>query len=466
MGNFISTPETTKETDGGDGNDLTYGMAGMQGWRQDMEDAQTLKVSLSEKLKGWSFFMVFDGHTGSEVATEAGKNLIDSICDQEYFKEHLLVDKGGLVTQNTYDIDKIKNSIIDAFLKFDEVLRDNRHTSGATAVGVLITPVHFFYINCGDSRAIHVRKASEGLQWNGIQKQVHEDYKIPDQSNAQFNKNGFTEDDTSQCILNRSKNFVYFGTKDHKPEDADEKKRIGDAGGSVLMKRVDGSLAVSRALGDFDYKQNEKLEAKAQKVSAEPVITCFPRCKANASIRDAYIVIACDGIFDVISNENLEKYISWKLRNGEPPDRIAKDCCDLALKLGSQDNMTVIIVQIDKGTEGQLDADKAMYDSIALKTKEALKKHEQKCMDNEDPAFKDMAEQHNNVKRLMAYVKSEESPMQRYGASQDISADNAFYHNWVHKNPVPGAHTEGGFIQFRSMVEILFKLYSINGRWE
>lgn len=60
-----------------------------------------------------------------------------------------------------------------------------------------------------------------------------------------------------------SKNKVSFDlSKDHKPEEAEEKWRIYAAGGFVEENRVNGNLALSRALGDFEYKSNSLLKPK------------------------------------------------------------------------------------------------------------------------------------------------------------------------------------------------------------
>jgi hypothetical protein len=58
--------------------------------------------------------------------------------------------------------------------------------------------------------------------------------------------------------------------QDHKPSNEPERERIQNAGGTVMIQRVNGSLAVSRALGDFEYKNVEGKGPTEQLVSPEP----------------------------------------------------------------------------------------------------------------------------------------------------------------------------------------------------
>ena len=84
---------------------------------------------------------------------------------------------------------------------------------------------------------------------------------------------------------------------DHKPYNQLERTRIEKAGGSVEFKRVDGDLAVSRAFGDFQYKTSPELPPEEQKVSPEPEIIIHDRSDA-----DEFLLLACDGLWDVMSN--------------------------------------------------------------------------------------------------------------------------------------------------------------------
>jgi len=65
-------------------------------------------------------------------------------------------------------------------------------------------------------------------------------------------------------------------SEDHKPDDVQERKRIYNANGFVEDGRVNGMLALSRALGDFEYKNNPSMKAKDQAVTAFPDIKVLP----------------------------------------------------------------------------------------------------------------------------------------------------------------------------------------------
>lgn len=70
---------------------------------------------------------------------------------------------------------------------------------------------------------------------------------------------------------------VCLTTDDHKPYNPKERDRIQNAGGSVMIQRVNGSLAVSRALGDYEYKNVTGITACEQLVSPEPDVYVMER---------------------------------------------------------------------------------------------------------------------------------------------------------------------------------------------
>lgn len=89
---------------------------------------------------------------------------------------------------------------------------------------------------------------------------------------------------------------------DHKPMNVSERARIENAGGTVSnaggVPRVNGNLNLSRAIGDLKYKANSDLPPEAQIISAHPDVRVF-----ELSAADHFFLLACDGIWDVLSNE-------------------------------------------------------------------------------------------------------------------------------------------------------------------
>ena len=71
-----------------------------------------------------------------------------------------------------------------------------------------------------------------------------------------------------------------------------EKARICAAGGFVDFGRVNGNLALSRAIGDFEFKKSAELSPEQQ------IVTAFPDVIAhNINDDDEFLVIACDGMY-------------------------------------------------------------------------------------------------------------------------------------------------------------------------
>lgn len=171
----------------------------------------------------------------------------------------------GKVKSNK-DPEEVKEGIREGFLDIDRHMhklarQDNWDRSGSTAAAVMISPRYIYFINCGDSRTLLCHDGQ-----------------------------------------------VVFYTEDHKPFNPREKERIQNAGGSVTLQRVNGSLAVSRALGDFDFKEVDWRPQTEQLVSPEPEVYELERTP-----EDEFLILACDGVWDAIGNEELCAFVRSRL---------------------------------------------------------------------------------------------------------------------------------------------------------
>ena len=258
----------------------------VQGLRQSNEDQHVYFLNLdgeNSKVNNINFLGVFDGHGGKTVS----KFLRDTV--PKYFSKKM----DTKVYSNSKSSSKLFNYI------FNEVQQKlvQKHPKavnwcGSTALCGLITKHHTYdkkilwIINVGDSRAVLCNHNNEAVQLS----------------------------------------------IDHKPNSKSEKDRIEQLGGKI---KFDGSdwrikdLSLSRAFGDTD---------------ATPYITHLPQIyKYNLNKKDKFIVLACDGLWDVMSNKKVTDYV-LNLINKNFQGNYSKKLTEKALKEGSTDNVTAIVL--------------------------------------------------------------------------------------------------------------------------
>ncbi|ELP86952.1 PH domain leucine-rich repeat protein phosphatase, putative [Entamoeba invadens IP1] len=116
-------------------------------------------------------------------------------------------------------------------------------------------------------------------------------------------------------------------TTDHRPSNPLEYKRIRECGGYVIGSRTNGNLAISRSLGDSTHQSANTFIPEVKMYTKTP--------------NDMFLVLACDGVWDVLSNECVadlvRKYADYRA------SVIANIIKDVSLSLGSTDNISCIV---------------------------------------------------------------------------------------------------------------------------
>ncbi|XP_069817206.1 protein phosphatase 1F [Dendropsophus ebraccatus] len=246
--------------------------------RRKMEDRHVSLLEFNE-LFGFtdgverSYFAVFDGHGGIDAANYAATHV------------HVTVARHEALSSDP------ARALKEAFQRTDAMFlkraRRERLRSGTTGVCALL-----------EGERLHVA-------WLG----------------------------DSQALLVRQGNPVTL-MEPHKPEREDERERIESLGGCVTFMgcwRVNGTLAVSRAIGDIDQKPY---------VSGEGDVSSH-----TLGGTDDFLVLACDGFYDAVSSSEVPSLVLGHLQeNGGDGQRVAERLVAAAKEAGSSDNITVLVV--------------------------------------------------------------------------------------------------------------------------
>ncbi|XP_065679483.1 integrin-linked kinase-associated serine/threonine phosphatase 2C isoform X2 [Hydra vulgaris] len=138
---------------------------------------------------------------------------------------------------------------------------------------------------------------------------------------------------TAACVLVVNNTIYVANIGDSKYE---ERQRIQNAGGFVKDGRVQGIVEVSRAFGDLRFKKY---------IISKPDIV-----KSTLTERDRYILIACDGLWKGLTVAEAVDFIEKILMENEYNDdgffKACNEVANEAIRRGSSDNITVVIIRI------------------------------------------------------------------------------------------------------------------------
>lgn len=344
----------------------------MNGWRILMEDKILVKYEVYGDeapapppiidLKATTgdpismgLFGVFDGHgDGGFASNYIATNVWDKLHSQPDWTSAY----HGCNSESTTTL--LSSIITQAYHDLDEGLRNEKtkpsSDGGSTAIMALICDRYLFVANVGDSRCILVKKKMAMI--------VEE-------------RDVATSESRNKPCWESSDLDIIPMSEDHKPNLPEERARIEAAGLTVQTDHVpsdsdDGQiiaihrvkksntelLGVARAFGDYDFKSNDKLSAHRQAVVCTPDIVVRERMDDE----DMFLILACDGIWDVMSNQEVGEFVARRVAErldevssintknnkntvqGEVLARVGDDLLALCLDKKSRDNMSVLIV--------------------------------------------------------------------------------------------------------------------------
>ncbi|XP_042481694.1 probable protein phosphatase 2C 57 isoform X2 [Macadamia integrifolia] len=254
------------------------------GFRQSMEDAY-ICVDNFTQLYGLKSFCEGPSAFYGVFDGHGGKHAAEFACN--HLPRFIIEDE---------DFPReIERAVASAFLQTDTALADvcsmdNALASGTTALATLVVGRSLVVANAGDCRA----------------------------------------------VLSRRGKAIEM-SRDHKPVCIKERMRIEASGGHVYDGYLNGQLNVARALGDWHMEGMKNGEGGP--LSAEPELM-----STNLTEEDEFLIMGCDGIWDVFMSQNAVDFARKKLQEHNDPVLCCKEMIDEALKRNSGDNLAVVVV--------------------------------------------------------------------------------------------------------------------------
>ena len=319
---------------------------------------------------------VFDGHGGPQVSEYLKDNLYNTLVSES----SLLSGPSPLVQiQNKQSIEECVESLTSTLKQLDDFVLKQESWNGVGSTALVVWQLHIPSEAVSNNDTNPLIQDEDGDNNNNKQEsvlivanigdcravagRVTELVQPPPFTSEESNK------DSSTTHNNNSKKQVSYCqiTKDHRPDDPEERYNIEKVrGGKVITygrgypARVNGILTVARAIGDRSLRPH---------VSGDPDIFLYPvksagghvvlgteekdndqepLSTAEQEIQEHFVVLATDGLWEVMSSLDAVAFVGSHCINGTPKPDIPGKLARQAYRLGSYDNISVVIVWLQE----------------------------------------------------------------------------------------------------------------------
>ena len=258
-------------------------------FREDQNiDSQPIMEDKSKSIENFNnninqmLFEIFDGHGGDDISNFLQQNFA------QIYKQYLEI--------NNYDIPK---SLTNSFIEADKIIKESlTNLDGMGSTGTIIhllwennTKLMVYCGNVGDSRVSLI-----------------------------------------------SPTHIIKLSYDHRMSDEKEKNRILESGIEVIENRIGGELMLTRIFGDYEFKIKNK-KNKRKGVICEPFLS---KIKIDLNIKDQFLILASDGIWDLVSEKEIQQMIEMSNNSEKLCAMIIKK----ALDKDAWDNMSVFAIRL------------------------------------------------------------------------------------------------------------------------
>lgn len=263
------------------------------------------------------YFAIFDGHAGTFAAEWCGKKL--HLVLEDIMRKNPNLPVPELLDQTFTSVDQqleklpVKNSgctAVIALLRWEDRVPNSQSATGSIALAPAAAAAASSK-DGGDPES--GAQTLPKLQQKAVRQRVLYTANVGD----------------ARIVLSRNGKALRL-SYDHKGSDENEGKRIANAGGLILNNRVNGVLAVTRALGDAYLKDLVTGHPYTTETVVQPAV-------------DEFIIMACDGLWDVCSDQEAVDLI----RNVQDAQEASKILVDHALARFSTDNLSCMVIRFD-----------------------------------------------------------------------------------------------------------------------